>query len=319
VIKLRIVFMGTPEFAVPALEQLVLAGYEVVAVYTQPDRESGRGRLPLASPVKHSALALGLRVEQPDGLKTAEAVQQLTDLRPDVIVVAAYGKRLPAAVLSLPPHGVLNIHPSLLPLFRGASPVASAILAGNEFTGVSFMLLDEGMDTGPVLARAQVSISLLDNTGSMTDKLAWVGSNLLLDVMSRWVKGEIAAQAQDESQSTLTRKFEKEDGEIDWSLPAKEISLRVRAFTPWPGAYTHWQGKQVKITGAVPLPAATGVKPGHVTSLGGPRLGIGTGDGVLGVLQLQLEGKREMTAADFLNGQRDFLGAILSSPLAGED
>jgi methionyl-tRNA formyltransferase len=170
------------------------------------------------------------------------------------------------------------------------------------------------MDTGPVLARAPVSISPLDTTGSMTDKLARIGANLLLDVMPRWLKGQIASQAQDESLATLTRKFEKEDGEIDWSLSAKELSLRVRAFTPWPGTYTRWQGKQqVKITRAVPLPAATGVKPGQVTSLEGGRLGIGTGDGVLGVLQLQLEGKREMTAHDFLNGQRDFLGAVLPS------
>ncbi|MDO8578170.1 MAG: methionyl-tRNA formyltransferase [Dehalococcoidales bacterium] len=310
---MRIVFMGTPQFAVPALEQLVLDGCDVAAVYTQPDKEAGRGRMPLAPPVKRAALALGLRVEQPVSLKQADAVQQLADFRPDVIVVAAYGKILPSGVLSLPPHGVLNIHPSLLPRFRGASPVASAILAGNQFTGVSVMLLDEGMDTGPVLARAQVSISLLDTAGSMTDKLARVGANLLLDVIPRWLKGELVAQAQDESQATLTRKFEKEDGEIDWSLPAKEISLRVRAFTPWPGTYTRWQGKQVKITRAVPLPAATAVKPGQVVSLGEGKLGIGTGDGILGVLQVQLEGKREMTAAAFLNGQRDFLGAVLPS------
>jgi len=310
---LSVVFMGTPEFAVPALEQLVLDGYDIAAVYTQPDKEAGRGRMPLAPPVKQAALELGLRVEQPASLKQAEALQELSDLRPDVIVVAAYGKILPASVLNLPLRGVLNIHPSLLPQFRGASPVASAILAGNQFTGVSVMLLDEGMDTGPVLARAQVSISPLDTTGSMTDKLARVGANLLLDVMPRWIKGEIAPQAQDESQATLTRKFEKEDGEIDWSLPAKELSLRVRAFTPWPGTYTCWKGKQFKITQAVPLPAATGVKPGQVVSLEGPRLGIGTGDGILDVLQLQLEGKREMTAAEFLRGQRDFPGAVLPS------
>lgn len=310
---MRIIFMGTPHFAVPALEQLVLDGCDVAAVYTQPDKEAGRGRLSLAPPVKQAAVELGLRVEQPASLQTADSLQLIAGLRPDAIVVAAYGKMLPVAVLSLPPHGVLNIHPSLLPRFRGASPVASAILAGNQFTGVSVMLLDEGMDTGPVLAREQVGISPLDTTGSLTDKLARVGANLLLDVMPRWLKGEITARAQDESQATLTRKFEKEDGEIDWSLPAKEISLRVRAFTPWPGSYTRWQGKQVKITGAVPLPAALGVKPGQVTSLEGTQLGIGTGDGLLGVLQLQLEGKREMTAADFLNGQRDFPGAVLPS------
>jgi methionyl-tRNA formyltransferase len=308
---LRIVFMGTPEFAVPALQKLVADGGDVAAVYTQPDKEAGRGREPSSSPVKQTALGLGLRVEQPASLKQAETVQRLADLQPEIIIVAAYGKLLPEAVLAIPGRGVLNIHPSLLPQFRGPSPVASAILAGNDFTGVSVMVLDEGMDTGPVLAEAQVSIAGSDTTGSMTEKLAIVGANLLLDVLPRWERGLMALRTQDEAKATMTRKFDKEDGEIDWTLPAKEISLRVRAFSPWPGCFTRWQGKQLKITQALPL-AASAVVPGQVAALAGePAFGIGTGGGVLGILKLQMEGKKEMTAADFMRGQRDFIGSVL--------
>lgn len=309
---MRIVFMGTPEFAVPALQRLVFEGYDVAAVYTQPDKEAGRGRTPTPSPVKLVAQELGLRVEQPASFKQEEALRVLTDFRPDAFVVAAYGKILPAAVLAVPKYGVLNIHPSLLPAFRGPSPVASAILSGCPFTGVSVMLLDEGMDTGPVLGRAQVSITNWDTTGIMTGKLARTGANLLLDVLPRFVKGDILPRPQDESQATYSRKFEKEDGLIDWQLPARELWLHVRAFSPWPGCYTQWQGKQLKITQSVPLPPAGGIKPGQVMALEGETaFGIGTGEGLLGIVKAQLEGKREMIAAEFLRGQKNFIGSVL--------
>ena len=311
---MRIVFMGTPDFAVPALEQLVLNGYEVV-VYTQPDRVAGRGQALTASPVKIAALEKGLPVVQPESLKLPEAVKQLADFRPDVIVVSAYGQILPESVLAIPPHGVVNIHPSLLPKFRGASPVASAILSGDEFAGVSLMLLDKGMDTGPVLARAPISISPQDTTGSLTDKLAGVGAQLLLEVLPRWMKGEIAPQPQDEAQATLTRRFDKGDGEIDWTLPAVELGRRVRALNPWPGCYTRWQGKQLKIIEAVPLSDEGNVGIGKVmaSGKGEAAFGVGTGAGVLGILKVQLEGKRAVTAAEFLRGQKDFAGTVLPS------
>lgn len=310
---MRIVFMGTPEFAVPSLEQLVQNGHDVVAVYTKPDRTAGRRRAPVASPVKRLAVELGLPVVQPDSLKSAQAVKQLASFQPDVVVVAAFGQILPESVLAVPAHRTLNIHPSLLPKFRGASPVASAILYGGEFTGVSVMLLDKGMDTGPLLARAQISISPRDTTGSLTGKLARVGAQLLLEVLPRWVKGELAPQPQDDSQATYTRRLDKEDGEIDWTLSAKGIWRRVRALNPWPGCYTRWQGKQLKITEAVFFPTERNVDIGRVVALdkGEVAFGVGTGAGVLGISKVQLEGKRAMTSAEFLRGQRDFVGSVL--------
>lgn len=304
--------MGTPEFAVPALRQLVLDGYDVAAVYTQPDKEAGRGREPSPSPVKQAAVELGLNIEQPVSLKQPETVGVLADYSPEAVVVAAYGKILPASVLAVPKHGVLNIHPSMLPAFRGASPVTSAILSGSPFTGVSVMLLDEGMDTGPVLGRAQVSITGHDTTGTLTGKLARVGANLLLDLLPRYLNGDVLPRPQDETKATYSRKFEKEDGKIDWLLPARELALHVRAFSPWPGSYTLWQGRQLKITQAIPLPANDAVPPGKVVALDGDAfVGIGTGSGVLGVIKLQLEGKKEMTAAEFLRGQKNFIGSSL--------
>ncbi|MDP3879678.1 MAG: methionyl-tRNA formyltransferase [Dehalococcoidales bacterium] len=313
---MRVIFMGTPEFAVPSLERLILDQYQVVSVYTQPDRAAGRGRSLVSSPVKRAALERNLPVLQPVNFKDKAAVSQLAELQPDVLVVAAFGQILPQAVLDVPAHGCINIHPSLLPEFRGASPVAAAILAGKEFTGVSIMLLDRGMDTGPVLTRAQIPISASDTTGSLAGKLSRVAAGLLLEVLPRWVKGEITPQPQDEAAATYTRVLTKGEGEIDWQLPAGVIWRRVRAFHPWPGCYTRWLGKQFRIIEAVPLAGEGAGKAGEVIALndeGGAVLGIGTGEGILGVLRVQMEGKRVMSAAEFLRGQRQFIGAILPS------
>jgi methionyl-tRNA formyltransferase len=311
--RLRLVFMGSPEFAVPSLERLILNHYRVEAVYTQPDRPAGRGRALVNSPVKEAALRGGLPVVQPVSLRSAEAVSRLADLHPDVIVVAAFGQILPRSVLDMPRYGCLNIHPSLLPKFRGASPVAGAILAGDEFTGVSIMLLDAGMDTGPVLVRAAVPISPLDNTGSLTGKLSLVGAMLLQEALAGWLRQEITPQPQNDAEATYATLIAKEDGEIDWHLAATSIWRRARAFHPWPGCYTRWRGKQLKIVEAVPLAEKGGLEVGRVIALGGREagLGVGTGDGVLGVFTVQLEGKRVMSAAEFLRGQRDFVGAVL--------
>ncbi len=311
---MRVVFMGSPQFAVPPLEYLVLGGYEVAAVYTQPDRTGGRGRALVASPAKQAALALGLRVVQPASLKEAAAVEQLAGFNPDLIVVAAFGQILPKSVLSLPRLGCLNVHPSLLPRFRGASPVAAAILAGDEFSGVSIILLDEGMDSGPVLARAKIPVSARDTTASLTDKLSLLGARLLGEVLVGWTRGELSPQPQDEATASYCSPITKEEGEIDWRLSALEIWRRVRAFYPWPGCYTRWRGKTLKIIEAVPLPQAKTAKAGEVVALtSGAGFGIGTGDGTLSVLKVQLEGKQELSAAEFLRGQRDFVGAVLPS------
>ena len=312
---MRIVFMGTPEFAVPPLEYLVLNHYQVVAAYTQPDRAAGRGRSLAASPVKGVALEWGVPVVQPTSFKGADAVARLADFHPDVIIVAAFGQILPGPVLAIPKYGCINIHPSLLPKFRGASPVAAAILTGSEFTGVSIMLMDKGLDTGPVLARAQIPVSARDTIGSLTSKLSLIAAHLLLDVLPRWSKGVLEPQPQNSAEATYSGVLSKQEGEIDWSLSAVEIWRRVRAFQPWPGGYTIWQGKQLKIIEAVPLPGEEALERGRVVapSKEGVAFGVGTGDGILGVSGVQLEGKRAMPAAEFLRGQRQFIGAILPS------
>jgi len=313
---LRVIFMGTPEFAIPPLEHLILNQYQVVAVYTRPDKPAGRGRSLSATPLKRAALAWKLPVVQPASLKSAEVVTQLAKFHPEVIVVAAFGQILPQSVLDIPGCGCINIHPSLLPRFRGASPVAAAILAGDEFTGVSIMLMDKGLDTGPILARAQIPISAQDTTGSLTTKLSLIAAQLLLEVLPRWSRGELTPQPQNEAEATYSGSISKEESKIDWRLSAVSIWRRVRAFQPWPGCYTRWQGRQLKIIEAVPLPAETALEVGQVVALtpgmqSKAACGVSTGDGILGVLKVQLEGKRAMSAAEFLRGQRQFIGAIL--------
>jgi methionyl-tRNA formyltransferase len=261
-----------------------------------------------------AAAPLGVPLVQPASLKKPEAVAEMESLRPDVIVVAAFGQILPQSVLALPRYGCLNIHPSLLPRFRGASPVAAAILAGDEFTGVSIMLLDEGMDTGPVLARLQIPVAGTDTADTLAAKLSRLGAQLLLEVLPRWLGGELTPRPQDESLASYCPPISKEAGEIDWQLAATSIWRRVRAYSPWPGSYTSWQGKRLKIIEAVPLPGEAGTRAGQVVTLsggGGAAFGVATGEGVLGILRLQLGGRRMMGAADFLRGQRGFIGAQL--------
>jgi len=313
---LRIVFMGTPGFAVPPLEHLILNGHQVAAVYTPPERPAGRGRSLVYSPVKQAAHTWGLPVVQPARLKQAE-VAALAELAPEVIVVAAFGQILPPAVLEIPSYGCINIHPSLLPRYRGASPVAAAILAGDEFTGVSIMLMDRGLDTGPILARAQIPILAEDTTGSLTGKLSQIAARLLLEVLVGRLRGDITPQPQNEAEASYCRLITKAEAEIDWHLPAVDSWRRVRAFQPWPGYYTRWRGRQLKILKAVPLSEEGAVGAGRVVALSstaegsGVAFGVGSGDGLLGVLQVQLEGKRVVSAAEFLRGQRQFIGVTL--------
>lgn len=315
---MRVIFMGTPEFAIPSLQHLVLNQYQVVAVYTQPDKPAGRGRSLVSSPLKRAALAWKLPVVQPVSLKSAEVVAQLAGFHPDVIVVAAFGQILPQSVLDIPGRRCINIHPSLLPRFRGASPVVAAILAGDEFAGVSIMLMDRGLDTGPILARAQIPILSQDTTGSLTAKLSLMAAQLLLEILPRWSRGELTPQPQNEAEAVYSGSISKEEGEIDWHLPAVDIWRRVRAFQPWPGCYTKWQERQLRIIEAVPLPAIKALEAGQVVALtpateSKAAFGVSTGDGILGILKVQLGGKRAMSAAEFLRGQRQFIGAILSN------
>ena len=316
-----IIFMGTAEFAVPSLEHLLLNQYQVMAVYTQPDKPAGRGRLLSPSPVKKVALTWNLPVEQPLRLREAQVINQIAGLHPDVIVVAAFGQILPQAVLDIPRYGCINIHPSLLPRWRGASPVAAAILAGDETTGVSIMLLDKGMDTGPVLATTEVPIKAEDTTGSLTAQLARIAAPLLHEVLVRCLQSKLSPQPQDNTKATYSGQISKEEGEIDWHLSAIDIWRRVRAFQPWPGCYTRWRGRRLEIIEAVPLPVPeeTLLEPGQVVALTPTTgevkaaFGVHTGGGLLGVIKMQLEGKRSMTTDEFLRGQRHLIGEILPS------
>ncbi len=317
---MRIVFMGTPIYSVLTLEALLAQpDIEVVGVYTPPDRPRGRGRAVESSPVKAAAQALSLPVWQPDSLRSAAAQRELAALEPDVAVVAAYGKLLPPAVLALPRYGCLNIHPSLLPKYRGPSPVATAILDGVAATGVTLMLLNAGMDTGPILAQREYRLDGAETAASLTEALFRVGTELLVENLPAWTAGRLEAVAQDDSQATVTRKLERADGLADWSLSALELARRQRAFTPWPGLSTYWQGKLLRLVEVVPpaQPEAAGVTvpaaPGEVISLPSREipLGIGTGQGVLGLKQVQLEGRRATTAAEFLRGYPQFPGSRL--------
>jgi methionyl-tRNA formyltransferase len=304
--------MGSPAFSVPSLEALVHSGYEVVAVYTQPDRPAGRGRALAVPPLKEAARRLGLPVVQTPGFGSPGTLEELREFRPDVIIICAFGQILPQAVLDIPPLQCLNIHFSLLPRHRGASPVAAAILAGDDFTGVSVQLVRKKLDTGPLLGAAAVPVLPADTTGSLTEKLAVIGACLIQEALAGWQRGEIKPRRQDDARASYIPQIKKEEGEIDWRLPAVDIWRRVRAFYPWPGSFTTWHGKTLKIIEAVPLNnISAGI--GEVMALPGGEagLGIGTGQGVLGVLRLQLAGKKVMTAAEFLRGQRDFVGAVL--------
>jgi len=307
----RIVFMGTPRFAQVALEALI-ERYEIAAVVTQPDEEAGRGRKATLSPVKATALAHNLPVLQPPKVRQPEVVQQLRDLAPAAIVVAAFGQILPPSILSLPTHGCINVHGSLLPRHRGAAPVSAAILAGDSQTGITIMLMDAGMDTGPMLSQASLDIAADDTTASLTEKMGHLGAQLLLNTLPRWMAGEITPQKQDDSQATYTRLLRREDGRIRWTDTAEQIGRQCRAFYPWPGAFALWGERQIKVLQAHPAPAQyPGALPGTVVPLHA-QAGVVTGDGVLVLEQIQLAGKRAMPIADFIRGQRDLIGAVLA-------
>lgn len=306
--------MGTPEFAVPSLAALLHSSYQVVAVHTQPDKKAGRGQSVAFSPVKQLALSQGLEVVQPDSLKVAGTVERLASFAPDLMVVAAFRQILPPEVLALPKFGCLNVHPSLLPRYRGASPIAMAILQGDEITGVTIMLLDAGMDTGPILSQREVHISTDDTTGSLAVKLAQAGAQLLMETLPLWIDGRIQAQPQEESRASYSKVITKDDGEMDWRLPALDLWRRVRAFDPWPGCYAWWRGKRLKLGKVVPLYGEKSGEPGKVIALSPPApatVGVETGEGVLGLLRVQLEGKHEMSAEEFVRGQREFIGSSL--------
>jgi methionyl-tRNA formyltransferase len=310
--SLRIVFAGTPEFSVPALQALHDAGHRIVAVYTQPDRPAGRGRALASSAVKQRSLALGLAVEQPATLKSAEVQQRLAAYAPDLMVVVAYGLILPQAVLDIPRLGCLNIHGSLLPRWRGAAPIQRAVLAGDSRTGVSIMLMDAGLDTGPELLRREIMIGPRETAGELHDRLAPLGAEAIVAAVQGWASHAIRPAPQPAEGVTYAAKIHKDEARIDWSSPADAIDRQVRAFNPWPVAETRLGDAQVRIWEARPvaaeIPAQPGALPGTLLAAPAGRIVVATGEGQLEVLTLQFPGRKPLPARAILN----------SRPLVGE-
>jgi len=297
----RIVFMGSPDFALPTLNFLA-TNYTVVGVVTQPDRPAGRGRGFKPPPVNELALKLGLNVIQPQRLKVPEAMKQLRSWNPELIVVAAFGQILHPNVLDLPPYGCLNVHASLLPRWRGAAPIHAAILHGDTQTGVTIMKMDPGLDTGPILSKIFLPISSHETTGSLSPRLAESGALLLLETITKYLTGDIQPEPQDESLVTYAPMIKKSEAELDFNQSAKSLERRVRAFNPWPGTYTTWQGKRLKIHRAHTAQGPA-VEPGKtIVHEGLPA--YSTCDGILVLDELQPAGKKVMSSEEFLRGAR---------------
>jgi len=302
---LRIAYAGTPGFAVPALEALLASEHDVAAVFTQPDRPAGRGRRLAAPPVKETAAAAGVPVHQPERLTPEDLERAAGPGGLDVLVVVAFGQILPRAVLDCARFGALNVHASLLPRWRGAAPIARALLAGDRRTGVSIMRMEPGLDTGPVLARRDCAIADSDTAASLHDRLAVLGAGLLVEVLADLPARLEAAQPQDESAATYAAKLQRADGRLDWSLTATELARRVRGLQPWPAAWTELDGQVLRIWDAQVVGdcAAPDAAPGTVLCAGRTGIDVATGDGVLRLLTVQPAGKRRMAAADFANAR----------------
>lgn len=303
---IRIVYAGTPDFAVPALSALVHSSYEVVAVYTQPDRPAGRGRESRPTPVCQKALEYKIPVYKPVSLKSKEEQQRLSGLKADLMVVAAYGLLLPGTVLGLPRLGCINVHASLLPRWRGAAPVQRALLAGDKATGVTIMQMDAGLDTGDMLAKAECPIRADDTASSLHDRLMALGAETLMAVLTDFVSGEIDADKQDETFACYADKLTKEEAAIDWSWSAEQLERCIRAYNAWPVAYTHWKKKDkseiLRVWKSEVLKNMQSTdQPGTVKQAGKEGIDVVTGDGILRLVEVQTPGKRVMTAADFVN------------------
>jgi methionyl-tRNA formyltransferase len=305
---MKLIFAGTPEFAAVALKALINSPHEIVAVYTQPDRPSGRGLKLTPSPVKTLALENNLPVYQPASLKDGLEQEKLANLNADVMVVAAYGLLLPAPVLTMPKLGCINIHPSLLPRWRGAAPIQRTIFAGDTETGVAIMQMDVGLDTGPVMLQKKYKLAADETSQTLHDKLALLGSEALLEVLTLLEQNKITPQPQDEAGVTYANKISKEEALIDWTRPAIELEREIRAFNPWPVAYTSWQQQNLRIWHAKALQEITNKPPRSIMRASKEGIDVATGEGMLRLLQLQLPGGKVLSVADFYNAHRDKLG-----------
>ena len=305
---MRLVFLGTPAFAVPTLERIVEAGHQVLTVVTQPDRPSGRGQRAAAPPVKQAAVRLGLPVYQPERVRRPEAVEHLRSLAAEAMIVVGYGQIIPQSVIDLAPRGIINVHASLLPKYRGAGPIQWAIINGETRTGVTTMQIDAGLDTGDMLRKAETEIGPEEDAVELGARLAVMGADLLVKTLEGLERGTIAPEKQDAAQASYAPLLKKEDGLVDWSQPAQAIHNRVRGLQPWPGATTSFRGQTVHIWKARTVSSSGSA--GRFVKLKPPVVACGAGS--LELVEVQLEGRKRMAAVDFANGQRltenDWLG-----------
>lgn len=308
-----IVFLGTPEFALPSLEELIRNGFSISLVVTAPDRPKGRGLRFTPPPVKVLAVSSGLKVFQPESLKDEKVISEILSCNPDVLVVVAYGRLLPAKLFRSVPFGALNVHPSLLPKYRGPAPIQRAILAGEEITGVTIMLIDEGLDSGPILSAKPVEIEPFETAGELLEKLAREGAKLLVDALPKWLSGSIDPTFQDNDMASFAPALRKDEALINWRKDGRSIINLCRAFDPIPGAYTSFQGKRIKCFGArrpsVNFPPS---RPGEVMGVGEEGLFVCAGDGeTVAIGFLQLEGRKRLPAKEFVRGFQDIVGSCL--------
>lgn len=309
---MQVAFMGTPEFAIPSLSELIDA-FEVVGVFTQPDRPAGRGRDLTAPPVKKLAQDHEIPVSQPESLKSDTALSTLESWSPEVIVVAAYGQILPPEVLELPPLGCLNVHASMLPRWRGAAPVQAAILHGDEETGVTIMKMDPGLDTGPILAQRRTPIGPEETGGELAERLAQMGAALLVETLPRYAAGNIEPSPQDDSKATEAPRLKKADGQLDFHEAAEELERKIRAFHPWPGTFFYWRDQRIGVKRGSVGKSEADLAPGTALALHG-RPAVQTARGALVLDEVQPAGKSPMSGRSFLNGAQDFPGSQIAPP-----
>lgn len=309
--KTRIIFMGTPDFSLPGLESLIASPeLEIVGVFTQPDKPVGRGRLMTPPPIKILAQKHNLKIFQPEKIKLE--FENIRDLRPDLIIVIAYGKIIPQNILDIPRYGCLNVHASLLPQYRGAACLNAPILNGDKKTGITIMKMEAGLDTGPILRQSEIKLNGTENLTMLHDQLAQLGAKVLLPTLFDWINGKIEPQTQDEARASYVKMLSKEDGRIDWNKPAEEIERMIRAYTPWPGAFSAWQNKIFKIISVEKeIMENQKLAPGTLFK-NQENLAIQCGQGALLILKLQLEGKKIMEAPDFLRGNVEIIDQKLS-------
>lgn len=306
---MRIIFMGTPDFAVPCLEKLIHSNYEIVAVFTQPDKKKGRSYTLTAPPVKELALEHGIQVFQPESLKNPETLSLIASLKPDLIVVVAYGKILPKNILDLPPLGCINVHGSLLPKYRGAAPIQWSVINGEKITGVTTMYMDEGLDTGDMIFKSETKIGENETSGELFDRLSVIGAELLIKTLNEIEAGNIVREKQNDDLSTYSPMLNKSLSKINWSNSAEKIHNLVRGLNPWPTAMTVMNGKNVKIYQTKIAKSICG-KPGEVKSIEPFIVACGN-NSAIEILELQLESKKRMNSSDFFRGYKLEIGTIL--------